>query len=251
MNRSTVVKALAVTLAPVITLATGCTAPGTSIDLIDMVTETSSVDPGGAAEVDVFLDMGIGTFTISGGAPGLMDAKFTYNVAEWKPTVEYGEHDGKGVLRLTQPELGSKSVPDGAENRWDVMLTGDVPLSIHLESGVGEIVMNLDGVKISRLEIDQGVGSLDVDLGSSVNRDADVTIDGGIGELILTIPESVGVKLDADVGIGSLTAPGMFERGGSYVNESYGTAEVNVRVRIDAGIGSVTVNTGGRRTTVV
>ncbi len=245
MNRTTVAKALAITLAPALFITTGCAHSGATVDLIDTVTENNQVDLGSVESVDVYVDMNIGTLEVSGGAEGLMDATFTYNVAEWKPVVKYDESDGKGALHITQPDLESKNVPDGAECTWHIALTRSVPLNIYLDSGVGKATMNLDGVQVSRLELDQGVGSLGVYLGQSLSRDADIEIEGGIGELKLDVPEGVGIRLEADLGIGSLNAPGMFERDGAYVNDAYGKAERNVTVKIDAGIGSITISTGG------
>lgn len=246
MRRPLVSIASGMAVALTLAVSSGCAIPGESVEIIDTVTETSVVELGSAQTVEVYLDVSTGSFTVSGGATGLMDAEFTYNVQEWKPLVDYNEVDGKGVLTVRQPDLDSKNVPSKAESNWDIHLTESVPLSIYLDSGVGEVRMNLDGVAVERLDIDQGIGSIDVDLGTAISRDADLSVDGGIGEMVLTIPESVGVRLEADLGVGSFTAQGLRKRGGVYVNDSYGTAQFNVEIRVDAGIGSVTINTGRR-----
>lgn len=222
----------------------GCVVPGGSVDLVDTVTESRTVELGDAESVDVFLDTNIGNFEVRSGASGLMEADFTYNVAEWKPLVKYSESGSRGTLTLKQPDLESKNVPNGARNEWDIRLTTDVPMSIFLDSGVGEVVMELKGIPLARLDVDQGVGSVDIDLGSEMTGDADLSIDGGIGEIVLTLPEGIGVRVDADMGIGSFSAPGFSKRNGYYVNEGFGESDVNVEVNIDAGIGSVLVKTG-------
>lgn len=244
MNRTRNVRVFARAMAPALLLSAGCMVPGVSVDLVDTITETRTVELGNAESVDVFLDTSIGNFEVQGGAGGLMEAEFTYNIAEWKPTIDYSETGTKGVLTLKQPDLESKSVPNGAKNEWKVRLAADVDMSIFLDSGVGEVTMNLASIALVRLDVDQGVGSIDIDVGTDITDDTDVNIDGGIGEIVLTLPDGVGVRVEADMGIGSFSAPGLSKRNGFYVNPTYGEAEVNVRVNIDAGIGSVLVRTG-------
>ncbi|MFH1502774.1 MAG: toast rack family protein [Candidatus Eisenbacteria bacterium] len=244
MNRTLANGTLVTLAASALLVSSGCMVPGGSVDLTDLVTESRAVELGEAETVEVFLDTSIGDFEVRGGASGLMEADFTYNIAEWKPTVEYKESGTRGVLTIRQPDLNSKNVPNGAKNRWDVRLAAGVPMSIYLDSAVGDVRMDLEGISIERLDVDQGVGSIEIDLGSDVERDADLNVDGGIGEIVLTLPEGVGVEVDADMGLGSFTAPGLTKRNGRYVSPEYGDAEVNIRIRVDAGIGSVTVRTG-------
>ncbi len=245
MSKTTIARALAITLAPALVIAAGCVSTGEAVDLIDTVTERSDIEMESVQSVDVYLDIEVGTFTVHGGAAGLMDATFTYNVAEWKPEVEYSESEGKGVIHLSQPRVGSRNIPNDAESSWDIALTNKVPVSFHIDTGIGEAKMNLDGVQLESFELEQGVGSLALDLGESLARDAEISVDGGIGGFKLNVPEGVGIKLDASLGIGSLNAPGLLKQDGSYVNEDYGRAERNVNVRIEGGIGSITVNIGG------
>jgi len=237
--RIAIVVALALT--PALVLA-GCVIPGETVELTEMVTETKEIGLGTADVVEVELVANIGTFVIGGGANGLLEADFTYNVAEWKPEVEYSESNGKGLLVVRQPSLKNKNITDEAENRWDIHLTEKVPLTIRLDAGVGDTRLMLDGLTIERLVVDQGVGTARIDFGNEVKCDADVDIDGGVGDIRITVPDDVGIRLDADMGIGSLRAPGLSKSGSAYVNDAYGKAGVNLRIGIDAGIGSVTIS---------
>jgi hypothetical protein len=246
VRRALLVPVAVAILTPVLALS-GCMASGRTLELADTVTENRSVELGSAKEVEVRLNASIGTFVIGGGASGLLDAEFTYNVAEWKPAVEYSESGAKGVLVIAQPDLKNVSIPDEAKNRWDIRLAGNLPLSIYLDAGVGDTHLRLAGVAVERLVIDQGLGAADVDLGQEISRDVSIEIDGGIGDTSISIPEGVGVKVDADMGLGSLTAPGLVKRGDTYVNDAYGEAEHTVHIRIDAGIGSVRITTHGGR----
>jgi len=233
-----------VALVPTAALS-GCMVTEGVVLLANMTQETETVDLGSAERVNVRLEAGVGEFVIRGGAEELLEADFTYNVAEWKPSIDYSESEGTGRLTIRQPELEGKSIPDDAENRWDLRLTGSVPLEIEMEAGIADANLDLSGLKIDRLQIDQGVGSTRVTLGDEISRDVTIDIDGGVGDIVISLPESAGVRLHADMGIGSLTAPGFHERGGAYVNRAYGEAEHTIEVNIDAGVGSVTLRTSG------
>jgi hypothetical protein len=251
VNRSSVSRALAATLAPALAFSTGCMSHAGTAELVSTITESHSIELGKAKAVEVYLDANMASLRITGGAAGLMDGEFTYNIEEWKPCIDYDESGENGVLTLRQPDLSDVNMPAEARCAWDIRLTDAVPISLFLDSGVGEVRMNLDGIEVAKLDLDQGIGSIDVDLGSDISRDVEIIADGGIGGLIITVPETAGVRLDADLGIGSLTANGLVDRDGMLVNEAYGKAKFKVEVRVHAGIGSITVNSGHRATASV
>src|SRR6202030_1207126 len=55
----------------------------------ELKTESKTVALGAAKAVDVELKMGAGELKVQGGATGLLNADFTYNVPRWKPEVTY------------------------------------------------------------------------------------------------------------------------------------------------------------------
>lgn len=226
-------------------LLTGCVCAGECATLTDMVTETRSVALGGAKAVDVTIDMSIGEVVIEGGAKELLEASFEYNVAEWRPEIEYSEIDGRGVLRVTQPEAKEKDTPSRAKNRWTLAISDDVPVSLSVDVGVGEAELLLSSLSLTELDVDQGVGKLVVDLSGRRTADLDVDIDGGVGKAVLRVPAEVGVRVDGDMGIGSFTTSGLTKRDGAFVNEAYDSSESTIDVRIEAGIGSIRVEVGG------
>ncbi|MBD3348375.1 MAG: hypothetical protein GF400_04155 [Candidatus Eisenbacteria bacterium] len=237
--------AVVVVVAPTLTVS-GCTATGECVEIAETVTESETVAIGDAEEVDVRLVANIGEFVIRGGAEALAEADFTYNIAKWKPTVEYSESGRKGILTIRQPDVGVGKVPEDAENRWDIRLNSGMPLSISMEADVGDATLKLAGLIVERLVVDQGVGATMIDLGAEIARDSTVEVDGGVGDITIYVPQNAGVIVKAGMGLGSITAEGFEERGGAYVNESYGKADVTVEIKVDTGIGSMTIRTSGR-----
>ena len=225
-------------------LVAGCVCVGERVELTEVVTETESVALGEAETVDVTLDMSVGKLVLDGGADGLMDASFSYNVAQWRPRVEYSVVGSRGVLRITQPDAKGKTVPSGAENTWTLALAENVPLSLSLDMGVGQADLKLADIALTDLNVDHGVGALVIDLTGDRTDDLDVDIDGGVGEAILRVPEGVGVRVDGDMGIGSFRARGLTKRDGVFVNDAYGSTDATIDIRIDAGIGSIEIEVG-------
>jgi hypothetical protein len=236
-------KRAALLLATVVTvLATAsCVCIGEKVDLIDMRTESHSVELDGAERVAVELEMGIGTLELSGGSDTLLDAEFRYNVAEWEPVVSYSVNGGRGRLLIRQPQSEGKSFPRNAENEWILRLNEDVPMTIDIDLGVGKARMYLGDLDLRDLTVDHGVGDLMINLAGEWTNDLTARIDGGVGKLVLTVPSSIGVRLDTDTGIGSVSTHGFTKRGGVMVNDAYDTGGAQIDVSIDAGIGSITV----------
>jgi hypothetical protein len=76
----------------------GCVGRGPGVRVGDLQTESRSVALEGADSVRVEIDMGAGELDLGGGAAELLEADFSYNVAELKPEVEY---DGETMQTLT------------------------------------------------------------------------------------------------------------------------------------------------------
>lgn len=197
-----------------------------------------SIKLGSAQVVEARFKMSAGELSIKGGARDLMEGYFEYNVDHWKPEVDYSVTGRKG--RLTVKQTGTTGIPIGnSKNRWDVTLSGDVPIDLRLNFGVGEGHLDMRGIDIRDLDIDMGVGELTIDLTGELKDDLKVKIDGGIGSATIYLSEDVGVRVKVDGGIGSVDARGMHKNDHTYTNDAYGKTDITIYIEIDAGIGSI------------
>jgi len=228
-------------------LMSGCMCCGSEVDVGELVTETRTVELLGATAVEVDLDLGVGKFTVAGGSGPLMTGEFTYNVPEWKPEIEYAVEGGVGRLKVAQPST-KKSVRGNTKNEWTIAFTNDVPIALNIDMGVGNADMELGDLALSRLNVDQGVGNTVIDLSGNWETDLAVLIDGGVGNTKLILPDSVGIRLVSDTGIGKTTVTGLKKEGGVYTNGVYGEAAANFDVKINAGVGNVTIAVSGAKT---
>jgi hypothetical protein len=191
-----------------------------------------------AQVVEARFKMSAGELSIKGGAKDLMEGYFEYNVDHWKPDVDYSVSGRKG--RLTVKQTGRTGIPIGdSKNKWDVNLSGDVPIDLRLDFGVGDGDLDMRGIDIRDLDIDMGVGELKLDLTGELKADLKVNIDGGIGSATIYLSEDVGVRVKVDAGIGSVDARGMHKNDHTYTNDAYGKTDITIYIEIDAGIGSI------------
>ncbi len=222
---------------------TSCVCVGERVELVDLRTEEQTIDLDGAERVVIDVEIGIGKLHVTSGSSALLDAEFTYNVAEWEPKVDYSVKNGKGRLYITQPNAEGKSVPDKARNEWELSFGEEVPLELSIDMGVGNVQLDLSDLRLTDLSVDQGVGNVKINLVGVKTDDLKASVDGGVGEITITVPSSIGVRVDADTGIGSLNTQGLTKRDGVFVNDAYDESESTIRLSIDAGIGKITVET--------
>src|SRR5262245_55733033 len=87
-------------LAALLLAATGC---GATVAVGETKTESRSAELGAAEAVRAAVQMGAGQLQLSGGAPTVLDARFTYNVAALRPEVAYDVSGKQGHLVVRQP----------------------------------------------------------------------------------------------------------------------------------------------------
>jgi hypothetical protein len=236
--------------------ASGC---GGGVRVGELRTESETVELGGAASVHVQIEMAAGELEVSGGAAGLLEAGFTYNVAELKPEVD---HSG-GTLSVRTPDVDVRGAPlwdlDEYRYEWDLRLNEDVPMEMQVSMGAGrsdlrlgeltltrldvtrgagEVVVDLSGSSsLTRLNVGGGAGAAKVDLSGAWQQDLEATIEGGLGTRTLILPSNVGVRVRVEVGIGGVDATGLTKEGEYYTNDAYGQSNVTLNIEVDGGVG--------------
>jgi hypothetical protein len=202
-------------------------------------TETVSFDLDDSKSVRVQLTMGSGELRVASGTAKLMEGKFSYNVPEWKPLVNYRAGGAStGELTLSQPNSSGSSFGNSINN-WDVTLSDAVALDVTANLGAGEANLDLGKMNLNRVEMSIGAGKVDMDLRGNPKRDYTVQIRGGVGETTVHLPTDVGVSATATKGIGDISIEGLEQRDGVWVNPDRIGAPVTVRLDVKGGIGQI------------
>jgi hypothetical protein len=179
--------------------------------------------------VEVSLMMGAGTLALTGGADQLVAGAIQYNVAEWKPTVTSDGTDVK--IEQGSPDTPA-GLPDGNDvvNEWDLAL-GDVPMNLSLRAGAYQGTLDLSGVPLRSLEINDGASSVELKFDSVNPQEMDqLTYHTGASQ----------VKLS---GLANANfAEMMFESGaGQYTLDFSGELQRDAEVSVKSGLSSVDI----------
>jgi hypothetical protein len=204
-----------------------------------MRNESRSIQPEDAKTVRAHLMMGAGELKVGGAADTLVEADFSYNVADWKPQMDYDVNDDVGELTVKQGSGDDGRLGGGARNEWDLRLNDDVPTGLVVEMGAGESDLDLDSLSLTGLDLEMGAGETTVDLTGDYAQDFDASIEGGVGEATVLVPSEVGVRVRAEGGLGKINAEGFQREGEAYVNDAYGDSDVSLNVDVRGGVGSI------------
>ena len=236
---------------------------------------SAAIEQASSAEVKIDFSLGVGTISALEGDE-LLHAEVDH-VGEMRFTVE---GDARKRVRLGQDKVrgvsssmrqGLRAIADREDLKWEIGLTPRIPLKLSVDGGVGPTKMDLSTLKLEDLDMDCGVGTLDVALAPGkykVEIDGGVgqtqvtvpsgaalemKIDGGVGAVIVTVPSTMAVRLIAKSGLGSITVPaGMtrtkgkqefIENSGTWETPGYELASERTFIRFDGGVGQFTLRT--------
>jgi hypothetical protein len=201
--------------------------------------ELADAAPADGESVDVEVNMGAGSLDVSGGAEELLEADFTYNVAELKPEVEFSE----GTLVVRQPDTDAPNwlgIGD-FRNEWDLRLNNDAPMNLSVSLGGGSGDLQLSGLSLSSLGVNIGAGEYTIDLTGDWTNDLRVAIDSGAANIRLRLPEDIGARVTIDAGPTTIDADGLTKDGNVYTNDAYGESDVTLDIEMDAGVGQISL----------
>lgn len=208
----------------------------------ELKNESSRVEAGEASSLKANFDMMAGILNLSAGAADVMEADFTYDDADWKPPeVDYSvDADRQGSLGVEQKASGRAAMRQG-RNEWNVRLGEDLPTELNIRFGAGKADLQLAGLNLNHLHVESGVGELNMDLSGDWHRSMEASIKAGIGDTTLKLPQTSGVRVQSTVGFGSIKPHSLNWDGQTYTNELYGQTDVNLDITIDGGMGKISL----------
>ncbi len=232
---------------------------------VDLV-EAEFVIPRGDAR-SVMVRVGIpGALRLHSGDCSLVQARAYYDARRAEPYVDYViDESGFGTVQLSQRKRGRVH----AKGRWDICISKSVPMEFELAQGIGDSDIQLDGVQVRKLSIANGIGDLEVGLGTAhlagstieletgtgdVEFDASeakfvgeasLTADTGTGDLEFRLPAGIGIRVDVSKGTGDLDVSGLERDGDVYVNAAWETAEDRLDIDVSAGTGDIEIHVVG------
>ena len=201
---------------------------------------SQSVELRDAKSVRVDINVGAGDLKVTGGAEKLLEADFTYNVAELKPELKYTD----GTLVIRQPNVEGLPVLRGItdyRNEWGLRLSDQAPIDLRVDMGSGVSDLHLASLSLTRLDIILGAGKSTIDLNGDWAHDLDATINAGAADVSVRLPKDIGVRVEVDRGPAMIKSSGLTQDGDVYTNAAYGVSKMTLHVHIKAGIGRISL----------
>lgn len=208
-------------------------------------TTYDTLELGGVQSADVFISLGAGELTVSGGADKkyLMEYEINTGNHEERPVISYAAENTNVKLRISQKESRrATGFPLSMMNRWDIRFNNDVPLSLDINTGVGDSKLILGTLNISVLRVKMGAGDQVVDFTGYDGHLQDSEITCGVGDLTVRLPKDMNSWITVDSGIGDIRTDGFIKKDGIYRVSGYqDTVSGVTNIHVKQGVGTVTL----------
>ncbi len=199
----------------------------------DRPAETLVVPLGEARQATVDIKFAAGELAVHRAAPGaLVDGSYLGGVRH--------RSGGVGHVALEQDLDGIPWLD--RESRWDVGLTGEVPLDLRLNVGAYRGLIDLGDLLVTTLDLHTGASETRVRLPRAAGATS-VTAESGAASLTIEVPAGVAARIRSRMAIGSNQIdPARFPRiGDVYQSLDYGTATNHVDIDVRGGVGSLRI----------
>jgi hypothetical protein len=194
-------------------------------------------------EAEIHFNYGAGRMVIGSGAKPqeLLSGSFTGGITE-----ELHRNNGKAFLKINTPTdfIFPGVWPAGQHGlNWNVNLTNEIPLQLHIHSGACEARLDLTDLKVTDLNIETGASSTDVTLPQNAGFTR-VVVKSGAAEVKLHVPQGVAAFIRESSGLSGINVDtNRFPQSGhTYQSADYSTAENKVEIFYEGGVGSVDIN---------
>jgi len=198
-------------------------------------TSSETVARDGATALALDLDGQAGDISITGGASALVETRSTGG--EVRVT---SDREG-GTARVEVKPRHELVLPfQGLRTDLDVALASDVPTSIKLDIGAGDVRLDLRDLRITSVDLDAGAGDISITLPTPQGEVA-VKVDAGAADVTIEVPSGVEARVTVAGGVVTLESTNSRLVVSDRVAETagYAVASSRVTVRIDGGAASV------------
>jgi hypothetical protein len=198
--------------------------------------------PEGKDPVRVSLQIAAGQLTLTGGAAGLIEGTVDFNVPGWRPTVK---REGD-TFAISQNPPSTENLPASSlVNDWNLKL-GSMPLELAISAGASEDTLDLSGLALRKLTIEDGASNTSVKF-TSANPEEMTTFTYRTGASTVRL-SGLGyanfqmLELEGAAGDYTLDFSGEMQRDAT---ASIHTGVSSVRIEVPKGIETTVTTRGG------
>ncbi len=192
------------------------------------------------------LEVDSGTVIVSSGNdPGLITGTITTGSTHHGPKQSFDLVNETAVVTLTQ-ESSFLYDPLEKEDTWDLSLHPDIPASLSVISGAGNVSVDAGRIPLSSLGIETGAGDISVNLTGWKGRHLGVSVEQGLGSITLLLPENATIHADIENGLGSRVISGLEGSDGHYIRHITGPDIPVISVSVMQGVGDLMIQTASQ-----
>jgi hypothetical protein len=199
------------------------------------------IAPGDIAHASITLKMDSGRINISTRAENnLVSGVIKGRNAQNGPGLSYTSMGKVGYLNVTQ-ESTLWFDPISKEDCWNLSLGEDVPTSLNIQIGSGDLVLRPGKTNLTDLSVNQGTGDITIDLSEWRGAHLLSSIEGGVGRISIILPPETSIASRVEAGIGSRTISGLEGEEGIYYHLVPEKQVPVISLSVNQGIGDFTM----------
>ena len=125
---------------------------------------------------------------------------------------------------------------------WNVKFTQEIPLELVFKTGASDTRLDLTDLQVTNLRVETGASSTEIKLPENAAH-TKVVIKAGVASVKVNVPEAVAARIRVTGGlIGTNLDRNRFPKArGYYQSPDFETAMYKVEIRVDGGVGSVSI----------
>jgi hypothetical protein len=156
---------------------------------------------------------------------------------------DYATRGDTGTLNLSHSGFrGAYPTWGGYNWEWVLYVNPRIPVELQVDQGAGSIELDLSVLQVTDLSVDLGIGRTEVIFPEAEGL-LNASITGAIGDMVLYIPRDKAVRLTSNTGLAFIDVPdGYSQNGDVYVYNEAGASEDNrVVLSVDQAIGRISI----------
>ena len=144
----------------------------------------------------------------------------------------------RGDVRISQ-----RGAHFGGTTEIVVKVANDLPLSLQVNAGAGELILDLHDVKTTDIRLSVGASSTTMVLPRPSAGEVPIRVEGGASSVVIEVPSDVEARVTVSGGLvsSSTTNPRTTKSGNTIETTGYATAKDRVAVTVNGGATSVSV----------
>lgn len=124
--------------------------------------------------------------------------------------------------------------------QWEMGITPEIPVSLTVDNGAGELFLALEGLALESLQVEQGVGDIVIRLPKEM--EGDVSVDQAVGRIQILVSEDTGIRVHFEKALSRLDVPDGYQlQGNTYTSPGFEGEQEKINIHVEQAVGIIKV----------